>query len=73
MTYANGQKLNVHHGDERNCKSCEKDPVISRRYSGENLCRNCFFRSFEKNAEKELRNQINKLVSNSKSFPFFET
>ena len=25
MTYANGQKLNVHHGDERNCKSCEKE------------------------------------------------
>ena len=47
------------------CKSCEEEPVISRRYSGENLCRKCFFRSFEKNAERELRNQINQLVSNS--------
>jgi len=47
------------------CKLCEKDPVISRRYSGENLCSKCFFRSFEKNADKELRNQINQLVSNS--------
>ena len=25
MTHANGQKLNVHHGDDLNCKSCEKE------------------------------------------------
>ena len=47
------------------CKSCELEPVISRRYSGELLCRKCFFRSFEKNADKELRNQINHLSSSS--------
>ena len=51
------------------CKSCSTNPVISRRYSGEVLCRNCFFRSFEKNAIKELRNQINNLVSNSNLKP----
>ena len=51
------------------CKSCGTNPVISRRYSGEVLCRNCFFRSFEKNAIKELRNQINELVSNSNLKP----
>ena len=48
------------------CKSCNKDPVISRRYSGEVLCKKCFFRSFEKNAIKELRSQINQLILNSK-------
>ncbi len=47
------------------CKSCSTNPVISRRYSGEVLCKKCFFRSFEKNAIKELRSQINQLVSNS--------
>ena len=47
------------------CKSCSDNPVISRRYSGEVLCQQCFFRSFEKNAMKELRSQINELVSNS--------
>ena len=47
------------------CKLCETEPVISRRYSGEILCKRCFYRSFEKNADKELRNQINQLVSNS--------
>ena len=47
------------------CKLCEIEPVISRRYSGEILCRRCFFGSFEKNADKELRSQINQLVSNS--------
>lgn len=51
------------------CKPCSTNPVISRRYSGEVLCRNCFFRSFEKNAIKELRNQINELVSNSNLKP----
>ena len=25
MTHANGQKLNVHHGDDLNCKSCKKE------------------------------------------------
>lgn len=25
MTSANGQKLNVHHGDTRWCKSCKKE------------------------------------------------
>ena len=48
------------------CKSCNTQPVISRRYSGEVLCQKCFFRSFEKNAIKELRTQINELVANSK-------
>ncbi len=48
------------------CKSCNTQPVISRRYSGEILCQKCFFRSFEKNAIKELRTQINELVNNSK-------
>ena len=47
------------------CKLCVTEPVISRRYSGEILCKRCFFRSFEKNADKELRNQINQLISNS--------
>ena len=47
------------------CKSCELEPVISRRYSGEILCRKCFFKSFEKNANKELRTQINNLSSSS--------
>tara|TARA_B100000965_G_C19573898_1_gene750422 strand:- start:262 stop:1185 length:924 start_codon:yes stop_codon:yes gene_type:complete len=47
------------------CKKCSTEPVISRRYSGEILCENCFFRSFEKNAIKELRNQVNQLVTNS--------
>ena len=47
------------------CKSCKVEPVISRRYSGELLCKKCFFRSFERNADKELRNQINHLRSNS--------
>ena len=47
------------------CKSCESEPVISRRYSGEVLCRKCFFRSFEKNADRELRNQINHLSQSS--------
>ena len=48
------------------CKYCSTQPVISRRYSGEVLCQKCFFRSFEKNAIKELRTQINELVNNSK-------
>ena len=48
------------------CKKCKTEPVISRRYSGEILCQNCFFRSFEKNAIKELRTQVNQLVTNSK-------
>ena len=48
------------------CKYCSTKPVISRRYSGEVLCQKCFFRSFEKNAIKELRTQINELVNNSK-------
>ena len=47
------------------CKSCKVEPVISRRYSGELLCKKCFFRSFERNADKELRNQINRLRSSS--------
>ena len=48
------------------CKKCSTEPVISRRYSGELLCQNCFFRSFEKNAIKELRTQVNQLITNSK-------
>tara|TARA_B100002051_G_scaffold243901_1_gene250116 strand:- start:337 stop:1266 length:930 start_codon:yes stop_codon:yes gene_type:complete len=48
------------------CKKCKTEPVISRRYSGELLCQNCFFRSFEKNAIRELRAQVNQLVTNSK-------
>ena len=48
------------------CKSCITQPVISRRYSGEVLCQKCFYRSFEKNAIKELRSQINQLIFNSK-------
>ena len=47
------------------CKKCRAEPVISRRYSGEVLCKNCFFRSFEKNAIKELRSQVNQLITNS--------
>ena len=47
------------------CKRCKENPVISRRYSGEILCKSCFFKSFEKNAQKELRKQINLLVKNS--------
>ena len=47
------------------CKRCKENPVISRRYSGEILCKPCFFKSFEKNAQKELRKQINLLVKNS--------
>ena len=47
------------------CKKCTIDPVISRRYSGEVLCERCFFKSFEKNAIKELRSQINLLIQNS--------
>ena len=47
------------------CKRCKENPVISRRYSGEILCKSCFFKSFEKNAQKELRKQINLLVNNS--------
>ena len=47
------------------CKLCKLEPVISRRYSGETLCKKCFFRSFEKNADKELRNQIKHIASNS--------
>ena len=47
------------------CKNCVENPVISRRYSGEVLCKSCFFRSFEKNANKELRTQINILATNS--------
>ena len=47
------------------CKKCTIDPVISRRYSGEVLCERCFFKSFEKNAIKELRSQINLLIKNS--------
>ena len=47
------------------CKNCKKNPVISRRYSGEVLCKSCFFKSFEKNAQKELRKQINLLIKNS--------
>ena len=47
------------------CKKCSIDPVISRRYSGEVLCERCFFKSFEKNAIKELRSQINVLIKNS--------
>ena len=47
------------------CKNCVENPVISRRYSGEVLCKSCFFRSFEKNANKELRTQINVLATNS--------
>jgi len=47
------------------CKNCKKNPVISRRYSGEVLCKSCFFKSFERNAQKELRRQINLLIKNS--------
>ena len=47
------------------CKRCKENPVISRRYSGEILCKSCFFKSFERNAQKELRKQINLLVKNS--------
>ena len=47
------------------CKHCKNNPVISRRYSGEVLCESCFFKSFEKNAQKELRKQINLLIKNS--------
>ena len=47
------------------CKRCKENPVISRRYSGEILCKSCFFKSFEKNAQKELRKQINLLAKNS--------
>ena len=47
------------------CSRCKEDPVISRRYSGEILCKSCFFKSFEKNAHKELRKQINLLIKNS--------
>ena len=47
------------------CKNCSTNPVISRRYSGEILCQLCFFRSIEKNVNKELRHQINLLISNS--------
>jgi|TARA_B100001094_G_scaffold118590_1_gene114374 uncharacterized protein (TIGR00269 family) len=47
------------------CRHCKNDPVISRRYSGEILCESCFYKSFEKNAQKELRKQINALIKNS--------
>ena len=47
------------------CKHCQTSPVISRRYSGEVLCQICFFKSVEKNVEKELRRQIKTLVDNS--------
>ena len=47
------------------CKHCKDSPVISRRYSGEILCESCFFKSFERNAHKELRKQINLLIKNS--------
>ena len=47
------------------CRHCNENPVISRRYSGEVLCKSCFFKSFEKNAQKELRRQINELIKNS--------
>ena len=47
------------------CKNCQTSPVISRRYSGEVLCQACFFKSVEKNVEKELRGQIKTLVDNS--------
>ena len=47
------------------CKRCNQNPVISRRYSGEILCKTCFFKSFEKNAQRELRKQTNLLIKNS--------
>lgn len=47
------------------CKNCLANPVISRRYSGEVLCQTCFFNSVQKNVNKELRQQINLLISNS--------
>ena len=47
------------------CENCKTSPVISRRYSGEVLCRICFFKSVEKNTEKELRRQIKTLTVNS--------
>ena len=47
------------------CKRCNQNPVISRRYSGEILCKTCFFKSFERNAQRELRKQVNLLIKNS--------
>ena len=47
------------------CKHCKDSPVISRRYSGEILCKKCFFKSFERNAQRELRRQVNLLIKNS--------
>ena len=49
------------------CNSCIKEPVISRRYSGEKLCKFCFFRSVEKNVAREIKKQLETLVSNSKT------
>ena len=50
------------------CKHCKDTPVISRRYSGEILCKKCFFKSFERNAQRELRKQVNLLIKKMGNF-----
>ena len=45
------------------CRNCEKNPVIFRRYSGQNLCRSHFLSSIEQSFSKELRNQLKPFFS----------
>tara|TARA_B100001750_G_scaffold29103_1_gene19498 strand:- start:7451 stop:8371 length:921 start_codon:yes stop_codon:yes gene_type:complete len=40
------------------CTKCEENPVVFRRYSGQNLCKSHFFSSIEQSFSKELRSQL---------------
>ena len=46
------------------CRVCTSEPVISRRYSGERLCRHHFVSAVEKAVQRELRKQVTALETN---------